>query len=327
MALNGDERAYAAIDRIVDRLADEVHRVDIPEPDLLQESAWYGTARPTLRKVIMTAVAKPPRVANATRGPHLKIVEVPDTASALIAGKLAQAPLAILVEDRESDGALLDILVEELGWPELQSLWMQSRRVTPRAIEVVTAGGKDAIPQRVERAVSDASEEGRPHRLFVLCDSDIRWPGDQNQSIVRASRAVRETCEKHGVPHHIWRKRCGEDYLPDEMFEAARDDPNNLRDAERFDALLRRSRLQRDHFPIKGGLRLAERSEAVQAGLYTVAEQSDLTLLERPLFPSRPRLLVRVRSELRAWVTAGGLRARDGEGELDVLLHTIAQEL
>jgi hypothetical protein len=43
--------------------------------------------------------------------------------------KLAHAPLQILVEDRESDGVLLEILVEELGSAELQKLWKIS--VTP----------------------------------------------------------------------------------------------------------------------------------------------------------------------------------------------------
>ncbi len=40
-ALNGDDSVLSIIDRLIDRLADEVHRVDIPDADLLQESAWY----------------------------------------------------------------------------------------------------------------------------------------------------------------------------------------------------------------------------------------------------------------------------------------------
>lgn len=323
--LNGDDRVLSLIDRLVDRLADEVHRVDILEADLLQESSWYQEARPTRKKVLTSAVAKPPRVMNDTRGPHLKTVEVLDAESAKLADKLAYTPLVILVEDRESDGVLLDIVVEELGWPELKTLWAKGRKSTPRAMEVDTAGGKDAIPQRVERAVRDAREGDRTHRLFVLCDSDTRWPGDER--FVRTVAAVREACAKYGVPHHILQKRCAENYIPDQVLETVREDLRNSSEVDRFNALLRRSRTQRDHFPIKDGLKDTERSEALQTGLYSASEEGDLRLLEERLLPKRPRPLMLLHGERREAFTADGLRARDGEGELDALLHALAQEL
>jgi hypothetical protein len=323
--LNGDESALSLIDRLVDRLADEVHRVDVPDLDLLQESSWYQEARPTRKKVLTSAVAKPPRVANDTRGPHMKVIDVFDVESARLADKLAYTPLVILVEDRESDGVLLDIIVEELGWSELKTLWRNGRKVTPRAMEVETAGGKGAIPQRVERAVSDAMDENRPHRLFVLCDSDTRWPGDDR--LERTVAAMREACSKHGVSHHVLRKRCAENYIPDQVFEAVREDPRNSNKVDRFNALLHRSRAQRDHFPFKEGLNSAERSEALQAGLYSASEEADLRLLEERLLPRRPRPLILLHGERRESFTADGLRARDGEAELDALLHAIAQEL
>ena len=327
LALNGDDSVLSLIDRLVDRFAEKVHRMDVLDVDLLQGSRWYRNARPTRRKVLTSALAKPPRVANDDRGPHVKTVEVRDAESARLADKLAHTPLVILVEDRESDGVLLDIVVEELGWPELQALWEDGRAVTPRAMEVETAGGKDAIPQRVERAVSDAAGERREHRLFVLCDSDTRWPGDVSGGATRGLVAVREACSRHNVPHHIWQKRCAENYIPDQAFEAVRDDPRNLTQVDRFNALLRRSQEQRDYFPVKNGLTAAERSEAIQAGLYNASEEEDLKLLETLLLQKRPRPLLLLNTERRASFTADGLRERDGESELETLLLAIAREL
>jgi hypothetical protein len=244
-----------------------------------------------------------------------------------LADKLAHAAFIVLVEDRESDGVLLDIIVEELGWPELRECWNSSRRATPRATEIVTAGGKDAIPQRIERIVNDATVENRYHRLFVLCDCDARWPGDSAVERLRPVTAVIEACAKYSVPHHIWRKRSAENYIPDEVFVVARDDPRNMGHIERFNAFLRRSRMQRDHFPIEDGLNATERELATYAGLYEASEASDLELLEERLFPKRKRLLQRLNHERRSSFTADGLRARDGNNELDELLRKISVEL
>jgi|SRR5882724_2113663 len=325
--LNGDDSVLSLIDRLIDRLSDEVHLVDLTDVDLLQESSWYQRARPWRKKVLMSAVSKPPRLAKSGSGPHVKTVEVLDAESARLADRLAHTPLVILVEDRESDGVLLDIIVEELGWPELKTLWVNGRQVTPRATKVETAGGKDAIPQRVARAISEAAEENRPHRLFVLCDSDAKWPGDDNAQLERAIIAVRESCVNHDVPYHVWQKRCAENYIPDQVFEAVRKDARNLSNAARFNALLGRTRAQRDHFPIKDGLTASERSEALQKGLYNTSEEQDLKLLEERLFPKRPRPMLQLNNERRESFTADGLRARDGKGELDDLIGAIAQEL
>jgi len=327
-ALNGDDRILVLIDRLVDRIADEVHRVDVPAAHLLHESEWYAQARPTRRKILTSAVAIPPRkTAGDARGPHIKAVDVSDALSAEIADKLAHTPLVVMVEDRESDGVLLEIIVEELGWKSLRSLWKLGQEITPRAIAIETSVGADAIPQRVERVASDASREGRPLRCFVLCDSDARWPGDDAPDVARKLDAVRNACTKYSVSYHVWRKRSSENYIPDEVFRDVRDDPRNRGRMERFDALLRRSPPQRDHFPIKKGLLPKERDQAIAAALYDVAEQPDLELLKERLFASRRRPLKQLQEERRASFTADGLRKRDGSGELDTFLRALAKEL
>ena len=99
--LNGKDSVLGHLDRLVDRLADEVHLIDVPEMDQLQASSWYRKARATRKKVLLSAVAKPPRVGDA-RGPHAKAMEVRDAAAARVANRLAHAPLMILVEDLQS---------------------------------------------------------------------------------------------------------------------------------------------------------------------------------------------------------------------------------
>ena len=327
-ALDGTDDDLRLIDRLVDRFADEVHRVDIPEADLLEASRWYKTARQTRQKVLMTAVARPPRRASPGQGPHVKLFEVESSESVRTADKLAHTPLVILVEDREADGVLLDILVQELGWSELRMLWERAGEVTPRAIELDTAGGVGSIPQRIERAANDARTANRPLRSFVLFDSDQRWPGDNDRvRVEQPMNAIRQTCERHHILYHRWRKRCAENYIPDRVFEVMRDDPEFLSHVGRFNALLRRTRIQRDHFPFSDGLTAAERSEAIQAGLYEESEEEELKLLERRLFRKSPRPLLQLNIERREAFTGEGLRERDGEGELDALLLAIAQEL
>jgi hypothetical protein len=43
-ALNGDDEVLCIIDRLVDRVADEVHVLDVPDANLLQDSQWYAAA-------------------------------------------------------------------------------------------------------------------------------------------------------------------------------------------------------------------------------------------------------------------------------------------
>lgn len=326
-ALNSDDSTLGLIDRIVDRVADEVHLVSVPDADLLQNSSWYAQARSTRRKILTKAVATPARKAAVVRGPHVKAFEVTDVKSARLAEKLAHTPLEILVEDREADGVLLDIVVEELGWPELRTLWERSRKVTPRAAEIVSSAGKDHIPQRVERAYSDAASEHRPARLFVICETDFRWPNDDDPELTKKAEAIRLACKKYAIPFHVLWKRCAENYIPDKVLEAVRDDPRNLNRVKGFNALLRRKPLQRDHFPIKGGLSARERAAAIKAGLYDQTEESELLTLEERLFAKRPRPLLRLSQERRTSFTADGLRERDNRGELDILLQNLAKEL
>lgn len=326
-ALNGSEEVLRLIDRLVDRVADEVHRIEVPSADLLQDSAWYQGARPILRKIVTSAVAVPPKTSTLPRGPHARQIKVFDPDSARVAEKLAHVPLTILVEDREADGVFLELLVEEIGSPELRSLWTRGKDVTPPAIEFENPAGLGAMPQRVERAADDARNQGRPLRCFVLCDSDARWPEDRDHQSYRPIASLREACRNHSIALHVLQKRSAENYIPDAVFEALRADPDYASKTDRLDAFLRLKPMQRDHFPIKDGLSDVERTAALAAGLYDSGDEAALNLLRERLLPKRPRPFLLLSEERRASFSSDGLRSRDGNGEIDTLLEAIAQEL
>lgn len=323
--MSGDETLLATVDRLVDRASDEVHRIEISDPDQLEESDWFRNARQIRKKFLKLAAASPPK--STTQGIHSKIMMVKDAADLASADKVAHTPLTIIVEDREADGVLLEILIDKLASPELARYWNLAMTATPPAIEIDTAGGVNAMPQRVMRAISDAARQKKQARIFCICDSDDRWPNDPNNQSATAIQNLKLVCEKNEIPIHVLMNRNAENYIPDDVYLAARDKPENIRHLSRFNALLRRSAQQRDHFPIKEGLNQDERAQAVAAGFYAPDEQDDLHLLEERLFPKRPRLLLQVFRDYLTTISAQGLLARDGCNEVVGLLDRITAEL
>jgi len=148
-ALDGDDEILGLIDRLIDRLADEIHRIEVVDVDSLKSSNWFQSARSIRQKVLITAVATPPRRHTNLAGLHTKRIEISNADQARTADKLAHTPLTILVEDREADGILLDILVEELGSSELRTLWARGQTVAPPAMVIDTAGGVDAVAKEL----------------------------------------------------------------------------------------------------------------------------------------------------------------------------------
>lgn len=325
-ALNLDGRSNDLIDRLIDRASDLVHKIEFLDPDLVVDSNWYQTARMSRRRLAMAAAAAAPR--NATDSAlHAKIMCLNSREDIDFAVKTAYAPLIVLVEDSESDGALVDLIVQKLGTPELVKFWRETKAVTPRAYVFQTAGGLGAMPVRVRRAVSDAAEEGRSSRIIVICDSDRRWAGGDASLSQQSLDDLSTLCQGSGIRLHILEKRSAENYIPDEVFQAWRDDPSRINNKHRFEAFLRRTSAQRDYFPIKDGLSDAEFAEATRAQLYTAADTADALLLKERLFPKRPRVLRRLLDSNGADFTARGLRSRDGKSELSALLDLIAGEL
>ena len=271
------------------------------------------------------AVASRPPARQAPRAVHQREVVVGSPESAQIAKRLVYSPLTILVEDREADGVLLEIVVEKLASQEFVALWKTALSVAPAGLEMTTAGGVNAMPDRIRRLAAEPSRKDCL-RLVVFCDSDKRWPTDVPQSAGSIAELT-TACAEMNVQCHVLQKRTAENYIPDEVFEAACNQFSNSDVKVRFEAIFRRDRTQRDHFPIKDGMSDEERGLAIAAGLYSEAEMADLELLKRRVFNKRPRLMLQVQQNHLDVVTAAGLQARDGAGELENLLARIAAEL
>lgn len=251
---------------------------------------------------------------------------VDSSESALAAKKAAYTPLTILVEDRDADGVLIEIIVQKMASNELRSLWDDAFNAVPAGLEFVTSGGVNAMPQRVSRMLVEAGST-KSLRLVVVCDSDTRWPADPASQSQASIDELQALCTSSGVSCHVLRKRTAENYIPDDVFVAASKIPENISNKPRFEALLRRAPSQRDHFPVKDGMGDAERDAVLKEKFYLADEVDDLALLKNRLFPKRPRLMLQLHSGYIGAFTAAGLRERDGVGELDNLLNKFSVEL
>lgn len=323
--LDGEDRLLARIDRIVDRLADGVHEVEV-DASRLRSTKWFASTRATRRQLLMQASSTPPVRGRARgRALHSKRYSVNNAVECEVAEKLAHTSLTILVEDREADGRLLELIVDELAPPEMQRVWRAA--VSPPSVRVDSSGGIGSMQARLERALADAHGEGRPARVFVLCDSDRRWPGDEDAEGTKVAIRVRAFCEAQDVPCHVLCKRTVENYIPDQVFRELLDDPEWTSRHATIRALLDLNATQRDHLPIKDGLSTNERERASATGLYNPEDDERLALLEKRIFRRSPRPMVALTDERRGAFTARGMSERDGAGELRVLLDKIFKEL
>jgi hypothetical protein len=83
-----------------------------------------------------------------------------------------------------------------------------------------------------------------PCRIFVLTDSDARYPGHETATIVK----VKESCESRKVPYAILSKRMLENYLPVSSLNRLSGDQMKV-----FQAFLEMDNQQRSHFGMKKG--------------------------------------------------------------------------
>ena len=199
------------LDRVLTKFEDGWHVWDTdrePDPEVFKATSWLRDVGRQGRRVSEMFVASIQR--NAwTSTPHVTRVRVtmhPDRADELRpedAARLAEEPLVILVENRNSDGAFLERVVQELD-KQLHGHW----RRPGKPIRLDSVGGLGQMPDEVERRVQ--RERYRP-RLVAIGDSDRDGPDDNDSD---AARNLRRTCRNLGVPCWILAKREAENYLP-----------------------------------------------------------------------------------------------------------------
>ena len=165
----------------------------------------------------------------------------PDELAPEQAYRLADEPLVILVENRDSDGAFVKRVVIELD-KSLHGLW----RRQGEPIRFDSVGGVGQMPQEVENRTS-----ALPYRLRLVAviDSDRKGPGDAES---QGAQALRRVCNRHGLPCWVLAKREAENYLPRVLLS---EKPNaSTGHARSVDAWERLSNDQKNFFDMKRGL-------------------------------------------------------------------------
>ncbi|MFS8065211.1 MAG: hypothetical protein ACMG6S_02445 [Byssovorax sp.] len=196
-AMNGTEAVLDALDAIIARTEDEVHKAEVIQADQLENSRWYSSSRADRRKLLEQIAATSIYPALRTQGPHLRRVEVSDEASAARARGIAYTPLLVLAENDVSDGALVDAALRVFGAPTTIELCFGApSKIDPPAFQIESRGGHGELPKLIATRLAEAIERKRPARLVVVTDSDGEWTGDVKDHAVN----IRGLCAAQKIP-------------------------------------------------------------------------------------------------------------------------------
>ena len=231
----------------------------------------------------------------------------PDELNPEDAFHLAEEPLVILVENRNSDGAFLKRVVTELD----KSLHKYCRG-PGKPIRLDSVGGKGEMPDEVERRAQGVRY--RP-RLIAVIDSDRKGPND-NAS--HDARRLQRTCEMRNVPCWVLAKREAENYLPGILLAERQD--SGADHGSRVEAWIGLSDDQKNFFDMKNGLSAAP--SAAETELFDALSSVDRAILSDGFGP-------KVFECWSVWTTvqaASELLAR-GQGDLEHGIDLIRGEV
>lgn len=268
-----DPDAHPWLDRILHRIEDGWHVWDVtvtPDADALEATTWVSDPGREGHRVRELLVAATLRSAYPL-DPHERSVHVtahPVAADELApeqAVRLADEPLVVLVENRNSDGAFVKRVVTELD-KSLHGVWQRAGE----PIRFDSVGGAGQMAKEVENR-----SEAVPYRprLVTVIDSDRKGPGDAESPDARVLRA---TCDEHDLPCWVLAKREAENYLP-RVLLAARPG-TGAEHAARVEAWERLSDDQKDFFDMRDGL--PEAPSAIEEELFDGLPDADRQMLE-----------------------------------------------
>ena len=242
---------------------------ELAEPSAMEATSWFrdtGRQGRRLREMLRSSI----RLGAWQLEPHgrrLRISADPSAANELSprdAFRLADRPLVLLVENRESDGAFLKRIIEEID-PALHAHW----RKAGDSIRVDSVGGSGGMPQEVRRQAGQAAG-GR--RLVAIIDSDRKGPADDPS---RPARNLLGACAEHGVPCWVLAKREAENYLPRVLLDALPDArPGHTQRVAAWDRL---SEVQKDFFDVRRGL--SSGKSAAEEALFQGIPAEDCAIL------------------------------------------------
>ena len=310
-----DPAAHPWLDRILHRIEDGWHVWDLtgaPDADAIEATAWSidrGRQGDRLRELLIAAT----RLSAWTLAPHVRRLRVTahpadeDELAPERAFRLADEPLTILVENRNSDGGFVARVVTELD-RSLHVLW----RREGEPIRFDSVGGTGEMPQEVENRATRVPY--RP-RLVAVIDSERKGPDDTESP---DARRLRTTCTRHRLPCWVLAKREAENYLPRVLLGGRPDvDPGHARMVEAWERL---SDDQKDFFDMKGGL--PNDPSVIEEQLFDGLPEADREILSAGFGR-------RVHEYWNAWhvrEVREELRAR-GRGDLERGIELIRREL
>lgn len=327
-AMNGPEAVQYALDAILFRVEDEVHEMDIPQADQLEESLWYRSSRPVRQKLLEKIAEASLYRGLPSEGPHLRQAEVTDAASATQARSLAYSPLLVLLENDVSDAALVEAALKKFAKPATVELCFGApSRLAPPSFEMESRGGFGELEKLISKRRDEAASQGRMPRLVVVTDSDGEWVGD----VKKHAQDIRKDCKQATIPCPPLNKRKAENYIPDAVWRAWSDEPKHTSSRPAVAALLRLSPEQRDHVQLddtnKPPWNEAEPAAVLlfQTPKVSAADRDVLTKASLKGSGSNMKILA-----LRVYAgkfTPDDLRARDHQGDLQRLVRHIEDEL
>ena len=268
--------AHRWLDRILHKIEDGWHVWDTtaqPDPDQFEATTWVrdrGSQGDWVRRLLVASVQR----GAWSLAPHERRVRVTarpadgeeEELTPEHATRLAEEPMVVLVENRDSDGAFVKRIVADLD-RSLNRVWHRPGE----PIRIDSLGGGGQMSAEIERRTRDLPY--RP-RLVAIVDSDRKGPGDSESD---AARAVRRKCESAGVSCWVLAKREAENYLPRILLD------------ERLGAGLGHDRLveawdgltddQKDFFDMKNGL--PEEPSEIERVLFEGLSPADRRILSR----------------------------------------------
>lgn len=273
-----DPDAHRWLDRILHKVDDAWHVWDTtcePDPEVFKATAWFRDDGRQGKRVHELFVASVQRDAwtFGLHGRRMRVTMHPDGLDELRpedALHLAEEPLVILVENRNSDGAFLCRVVTEL---DKSLLKYRQRRGKP--IRLDSVGGKGEMPDEVERRIQAVPY--RP-RLVAVIDSDRKSPND---SASPDARRLQRSCNEGNVPCWVLAKREAENYLPRILLAGRKN--VGADHARRVDAWNGLSDDQKNFFDMKAGL--SEMPSEAEMELFEGLSDADLTILSNGFGP------------------------------------------
>ncbi|MBI9088458.1 MAG: hypothetical protein JEZ12_04530 [Desulfobacterium sp.] len=314
-----DASQWRYLDRIVDKIADGWHVWQIEDPDLIEETNWIdGPGRKWLRELFQKAALASCYQTSSVYPRRQVLVSLfshdPNTLKPEQAAKYVTKPLTILMENRFTDGEIfLNEVLKVLAPDEIN----EQRRLAPDSILYDSGGGIGELPKLVADYAVRADADGIPRRAVVLTDGDGELPGEVKAN----AQLVQQACQKEGIPCWTLSKRTIENYIPDEVLDAWMPYSDSGK-GKRVAAIKRLNPEQRDHYPMKKGLKLQKAVPDVRA-FYSGTSGADMDELSKGLGSD----VIEKFREFSSVLSAESLRGRDGNGELDKLIEMIADLL